>query len=297
MARRIALVGTAPSSVHAPFTDETWEIWGCSLRGAHVSRANRWYEIHRLEGESPEWAAEWRKEVRERITDAELIMFYPEPELAPGRVTQYPIPKIAARFGTFFMTSSFAWMYAQAIDELAPMVDGRPTLAEPGSEIGLWGCDMELGTEYREQRVGVRHFQELGKQLGINITKLNSSGIAFEPTPYPLIQDDPILCKLALRQQDTAKHLETLSKATIDAGKQIATVKGALGEVELIAAEPVEFEGEVHDWEPYDPEKRRKALRAQLKQLEEAEGSVTKHLIHYQAVDSEQKWLKDYLSP
>lgn len=216
--RRIALVGTAPSSVHAPFNDESWEIWGVGFRGAHVTRATRWYEIHRLDGESPEWAAEWRAHVKTH--DCPIWMFYPE-NLGP-EVIEYPVGRISKRFGTFFQTSTFSWMAAQAIDELRPL-DGDPV----EGEIGFWGVDMEYGTEYAQQRAGLRHFVEIARFAGIKVTRLATSGIAYDPTPYPLIQDDPLLQKIAHRKGALAndKHLRERSlAATLDRLSQIQAV-------------------------------------------------------------------------
>ena len=121
MPRRIAIVGTASSGCGAPFADESFEIWGVSKRAPYVTRANRWFELHRLDGEPPGWAAGWRKELKADSTDiGELLMFWPEYSLAPN-VTSYPYARIAERFGTYFMTSTFSWMMALAIDEMRPI--------------------------------------------------------------------------------------------------------------------------------------------------------------------------------
>ena len=87
---------------------------------------------------------------------------------------------------------------ALAIAELRPK-DGPPV----EGEIGIWGVEMEHGTEYREQRVGFRHFIDLAKEIGIPVTRLVSGGLAYEPVPSPFWQDDPLLSKLAKRTQET----------------------------------------------------------------------------------------------
>ena len=140
--RKIALIGTAPSGKDGPYNDISYEIWGVASRLSYVTRADRWFELHRLAGEPPAFQEGWRKDIKKFSGDIELVMLYPEPDLGP-RVTAYPYQRIVDRFGTYFMTSSFAWMMALAIDEMRPS-GGKPV----DGEIGIWGVDMEYGTEY-----------------------------------------------------------------------------------------------------------------------------------------------------
>ncbi len=257
MLKKIALVGTAPSSVHAPFDDPSWQIWGVGFRGDHVTRADRWFEIHRLAGEDPEWAKSWRESICKWGADCELMMFYPEEDL--GNVTTYPIERISKRFGTYFMTSTFSWMMALAIDQLRPK-DGDPI----DGEIGLWGVDMEYNTEYKNQRSGLRHFMDVARVLDIPITRLASSGIAFEPTPYPLIQDDPLIQKLDLRQRETAAML--------------ADRRDVLRRTETMIAVD-------------------SALGKDTASLELMASNLAGEITHLEGVAAEQNWFDDYLRP
>ena len=61
--KKIALVGSAPSSVHlAPYHDKSWEIWSCSpgafgfIEGNKL-RSDAHFEIHRWEPGQP-WFSE-----------------------------------------------------------------------------------------------------------------------------------------------------------------------------------------------------------------------------------------------
>src|SRR3990167_5320713 len=141
--RKIAMVGTAGSRLNAPFTDESYEIWGVGGRGEEP-RATRWYELHSLKAEPKEWVDAWCKQLREVVTrDCDLYMIYPRADCGP-RVKAYPTERILARFGSFHLTSSFGWMMAHAIDEMVQFGSAAP----PGSLIEIWGVDMEYGTEY-----------------------------------------------------------------------------------------------------------------------------------------------------
>lgn len=191
--RKIAMVGTAASRLKAPFADESYEIWGVGGRGSEP-RATRWYELHSLRAEPDEWVAAWCKQLREVVTrDCDLYMIYPRADCGP-RVKQFPTERILARFGSFHLTSSFSWMMAQAIDELVPVGNAAP----PGSLIEIWGVDMEYGTEYAQQRAGFRAFISIAHALGITVLRPAESGLSYDPVPYPMWQDDPMLSKVSL---------------------------------------------------------------------------------------------------
>jgi hypothetical protein len=278
--RRIALVGTASSGAQAPFSDSRWEVWGVSMRASYVTRADVWFELHRISGEPPDWAANWRKTMKAFTHDIpEVLMMYPEPDLAP-KVTQYPYEHITRRFGTYFMTSTFAWMMAKALDELRPE-GGEPV---PG-EIAVYGVDMEYGSEYKSQRVGFRHFFEVARIMGVPVTRLADSGLAYEPIPYPMWQDDPLLAKLTLRSKQTRDNLAKFEKSQHLITRMIAQDRALLAEFDAMAKPG------------YDPAVRRAALEKELAGLVETSAGLSKDIVYSQAADDEQRWMTDYLSP
>jgi len=261
--RRIALVGTAESSVHAPYDDPTWEIWGIGVRSAYVTRADRWFELHRLAGKPKDWAANWRGLIRSWSDECELWMLYPEQDLGP-KVMSLPCDRITQRFGTFFLTSSFAWMMALAIDE---GVD----------EIGIWGVDMEYGTEYRSQRTGLRHFMALARGLGIHVTHLLSGGVAYEPVPYPLIEDDPLLQKLTLCRDNAAKRL--------------GEWRASLAKTETMVTHNKAVMGEIKDG------KRKTSLASETEALSKTALKMQFDIARLEGEDAAQAWFEDYLRP
>jgi len=277
--RRIALVGTTNSGEDAPYADPSFEIWGVSARAAYVTRATRWFELHRLEGEPREWADNWRKTIRTFSHDVELMMFYPEPNLGP-KVTRYPAERITSRFGTYFMTSTFSWMMALAIDEMCPK-DGK---WEPG-EIAIFGVDMEYATEYREQRAGLRHFIDLARVMGIQVTVLANGGQAYEPVPYPLWQDDPLISKLNLRIERTKQKLANLDVGIQNTRTLISQNKAILAEMEL------------SQQEGYSLEARKVELEEELHDFLEASAGTSKEIVQREGAYEEQQWLRDYLTP
>lgn len=276
--RKIAMLGTTSTGAAAPFDDPTWEIWGVSSRAAYVSRATRWFELHRIDGEGDEWGNNWRKAMKVFSHDLELLMFYPESDLGPN-VVAYPYKHIVGRFGTFFMTSTFSWMMALAIDELRPL-GGKPV----DGEIGIWGVEMEGGTEYEKQRVGFRHFLALAEALGIRVTRLVATGLSYEPVPYPFWQDDPLLNKLEQRSADVNNRLKKYDKSIRLTRTMIAQNRALIDEVQRFG-------------DGYDTIARLKGLERETAGLLETSANLSKLITETQGEDKEQTWLKGYLSP
>lgn len=281
--RKIAMVGTASSGANAPYDDASWEIWGVSSPGPYVTRATRWFELHRLDGEPQDWANLWRKVIKDFIKDTELLMLYPEPGLAKN-LTTYPHDRIVNRFGTFFMTSTFSWMMALAIDELCPVGKARVP-GEVVGEILVLGVDMEYGTEYRQQRSGLRHFIELAKHYGIIVHRIVDGGLAYEPVPYPLWQDDPLLAKLNLRSREVKRRLKDYIQTLDLTQRMIAQSKAVLDTLEEIKTKS------------FDLGDRIKVEERKLNDLLKTSHNISKDVVKLEGADEEQQWLMDYLQP
>ena len=275
MPRKIAIVGTAGSGREAPYSDPSYEIWGVSARADYVIRADRWYELHRLDGEPAGWAAQWRERLSGFIEDTPLYMLYPEQNLAKT-VIPYPHDEIVARFGTYFMTSTFAWMIAHAIHELRPTRFSKGK----GDEIFVCGVDMEAGTEWHQQRAGFRHFLQLALSLGITVTKLGEGGQSYEPIPYPMWQDDPLLCKLEWRKNQTTKRLAELDKA-IRANREM--ISSAQGELAV--------------WRKVGREEECRKTEKLLADLNGSSSSLSMEIVQLEGGLNEIQWSLDYLQP
>jgi hypothetical protein len=289
--RKVAVVGTAPNRVKAPFSDPNYEIFGIGFRNVEITRATRWYEIHRLDGFEVQWrraAPEekpWREILKDQTKDCELWMFWPEP--LAEKVRQFPVDRIAAMFGTDFMTSTFAWVLAQIIDEMRPMgPDGLRAPAKNGDTIALYGVDMEYGSEYHKQRQGLRHFMQLARQLGIETSMLANSGVASQPIPYPFWDDDPLVKKIEFRKA-VSEQARARVKNKIDFLERATTLtEGALSELKaLAAAETVDIPARIAA-----AEKRRQSF---VRQLE----SPKLKAAYLDGALSELDWTENYIKP
>ena len=195
--RKVCIIGTTPSAAEAPYDDESWEIWGVSHRHDYVTRATRWFELHTHQHEPHDWADEWDENLAKWTQDCEL-----------WDLDRYPVESIKNAYGTYFLTSTVAWMMALAIDE---GVD----------EIMLWGVDLEHKEEYRDQRAGVKHFIQLAEFAGIKMHVSGINGIAFEPVPYPMWLSDPQILKVEWREDLQRKDLERLTAKKNNTEKRI----------------------------------------------------------------------------
>jgi hypothetical protein len=167
-AMKIALVGSAPASVHlAPYGDPSWAIFGCSPGVyPHAHRVTAWLELHRWEPGivgKPHTQKPWfTPEYIQWMAQQPLVwMERPVPEIPNSRAL--PVEDLVRKFGTTWFTSSLAWMMAMAICDILEARQKRAEEAEkaraqPGyvesesvvnveaDTIGLWGVDMAACT-------------------------------------------------------------------------------------------------------------------------------------------------------
>jgi hypothetical protein len=148
---KIALAGTAHTSSQAPFADPAWEIWGCSPN-QQLERWDRWFELHDPELLREPSHALYLKWLGEQTKP--IYIQKPMPEIPNGVV--YPAQKVAERFGTWFLTSTVAFMLALALMEFP-------------DEIALYGIEMAAKGEYASQKPGCRFFIQTARLIGIKV--------------------------------------------------------------------------------------------------------------------------------
>lgn len=168
--RKVAILGTAPGWEDAPFDDPSWEIWGISRLFYHVPRWDVWFELHPLEEVCETWAAgdkvqeaNQRQLYHEWLKEQEKPIYVQEerPDLVPNGI-RFPREEIQRWAGTFnpnceietYFTNTISWLIAFAL------------MQEDVAEVGVWGVDMALSPEFREQRPSCEYFVGLGRGLG-----------------------------------------------------------------------------------------------------------------------------------
>jgi len=182
--KKIAITGTTPSRMQAPFDDPDWHFMTIGPGGHDVTRWNDLFEVH---GPST-----WPKEFGPYLENLKAVQ-------PPKRIfTMVPVPEFSANvvmprerwfrtYGKCWFSSSIAYAIAQAVDDEV-------------TDLGFWGIDFEAGEEYRVQWVGARHFIDmLHSEIFEGGVKMDrppgpgrirmhfpaGCGLLRDPTPYP----------------------------------------------------------------------------------------------------------------
>jgi hypothetical protein len=191
--KRIALIGSAPSSVHlAPYGDSSWTIWACSPGAApYVKRMDAWFEIHPLDdphaGFTPDYIA-W-------MAALACPVYLTGSTTGIPAAVEYPRSEMVEKYGPYFFTSSLAWMFALALEQ-------KP------AEIGLWGVDMSATEEYGGQRAGCHHFITLARAMGIKVTVPLESDLLRPPMQYGFSSGSAMYRKLTTRRAELQKRVD-----------------------------------------------------------------------------------------
>ena len=193
-ARRIAMVGCAPSTRNdAPWNEESWELWSQS-EAYQVPRVTRWHELQTigiLKQNYPDYY-DWLTKLDKPI---HMRQHYPEiPSSIPIQRDRFE-----AEYPREFISSTLAWMLAEAIHQ--------HSIGQIIEVIGLWGYDMAMDAEWASQRPGLIFLNWVARKHGITIYIPKGSDLAIGPMSYPFFADDPQLAKTRARQSDVSKKV------------------------------------------------------------------------------------------
>ncbi len=188
--KKVAIVGFASSSrLKAPYTDNSWEVWGMNQLYRFVPRATRWWELHPHEGPGSYLMDEvpgtnYMKWLSECPVPLYMVSRHPK---IPKSI-EYPLDQIIEEFklhdvrpdmkGKGYFHSSVDYMLALAI-------------SEGFEEIGVWGVDMAHDTEYGYQKPSGSFWIGVAKGRGVKVTLpvesalLNNQGYRYGYDPMP----------------------------------------------------------------------------------------------------------------
>ena len=161
----MAIVGNAPTWIHAPWHDETWEIWSHTSTKSMAKRVDRFFELHPkkfwMQGKrwDPEYV-EWLKRNRVPILMQERFRDVPA-------AVRYPRERILSEFRPYF-TSQTAWMVALA-------------LTEGVTHLGFFGVHYGHYTEYATQRAGCEYWIGVAEGRGVQIVLPPGNPLLREP--------------------------------------------------------------------------------------------------------------------
>lgn len=233
MTKKIALIGSAPSSVRrAPYDDPSWTVWGCSPGALGFARKiDAWFELHSWRTENPCCEINYVKRLKELTCPIYMVNQVPElPQSVPypkEDVLNYSYGKIIdldgnerpARFNANDFGSSLSWMFAMAIMQ-------RPEV------IGLWGVDMAAGEEYGPQKDGCLALMHIAKSVGITIILPPESDL-IRPTPlYGYQEHDHMWVKLNERLKEIIARLNDVAQKRQAAHDEYNFLSGAKDDIE-----------------------------------------------------------------
>lgn len=237
---KIAILGSAPSSIKlAPFADASWQIFGCSP-GAYpvVQRVTAWFELHRWEPPvigradqqkpwfSPEYCAWMAKQPC-------VWMYDVVPEIPNSR--KFPAQELVAKYGSYFFTSSIAWMLAAALEDIqADRRENKNRAPDEKDHIGLWGVDMAANEEYADQRPGCQFFVQLAYQLGIEVHIPPESDLMAAPLLYGISESSHMVIKLTERRRELTNRLNNIRATKDSVVREEAFVTGALDDLDYM---------------------------------------------------------------
>ncbi len=221
MKKKLAIVGTAPSSLHlAPYNDPDYEIWG--LNGVYgyidfpnISNFTRWFELHSLEVHRDAYPDDgFFKGLKIPLVTQEVFPDYPTS-------VKYPLEEVLARFPRRYFTNSVSWMLALAI------IEGY-------TDISLFGIDMAVASEYGFERPSCEYFLGYAEGMGINIHIPPESDLLKTPFLYGFEDEQQnfmrskLLAKKAEYEAKKAEYQRHIEHATA----ALNTYDGALQDVE-----------------------------------------------------------------
>jgi len=238
---KLAILGSAPSSIGlAPFSDPEFKILACSPGTYSVlPRCDAFFELHRWEpgliGKpgtqkpwfSPEYVA-W-------MGQQNLVWMYDAVPEIPGS-RRLPVEDLEAKYGTYFFTSSIAWMMACAIEDILEERQARKAegLDPVQSVIGLYGVDMSATEEWGYQRAGCQHFCLLAADLGIQIIVPPESDL-LRPSPrYGIDESEHWMIKLTARKAELSGRLAGAQQREQSIIREVAFLQGALDDMDYM---------------------------------------------------------------
>lgn len=246
--RRVAIIGYTGHREEAPFGDDSWELWGMNNlwkfmpHGEGKYRWDAWFDLHdadtiladdpnarehlawmaspqpfpiyMMEGTLAKVAVQLgAKPVAPTSDDAPAEPWWKEK--LPS-VEIFPAPMLLDKVKTPYFTNTPAWEVALALVCLA---------GHPGAEIGLWGVDMAVNTEYSRQRPSVEFYLGLAAGAGISITIPEASDLLKAASMYGDVRN-PLIARMKFRQKELAAKLNEVRQRAAQIQHELGELSG-----------------------------------------------------------------------
>lgn len=214
--KKIALVGSSPRSRElAPYDDPSWEIWGINFGPDYMKRCDRLFDMHDLKKFPNPGLAEWSKQMQ----------VYTRQEWDGIDCKVYPITEVIKHFGNAYFTNSTSYLIALAIYEIERDFGDSFKHYDETPEIGIFGTDMLIHEEYREQRPSCEYWLGIAQGKGIKLVmpencELLKTNVLYG---YNLMSDDAAKMRQA--------RIDEVDQQIVFHQKEIARIKSESGNV------------------------------------------------------------------
>ncbi len=222
MTRKIAIVGSAKSAADAPYDDPSWEIWSLAWRFFDLPRMDVCFEMHLPDQwgsyVNPEMYLNWMKEpARTTAEGLKPVRVVLQPEVAElfPKCEAFPLEDAKALMGGRpYFTSSFSYMLSQA-------------LLEGADEIGIWGVDLVVGTEYEQQRPAAEFLLGIAIARGVRVSIAKGSALLRSSFVYGVDDDavDPMAARFRAKAEGYREKIKELKS-------QVFALEGAAREID-----------------------------------------------------------------
>ena len=211
---KVIIMGYADSSrMLAPFYDKSFEIWGLNELYLMIPRADRWFEVH---------AKYWLKRShRDRehlkwLKDAKIPIYMPKRvDEIPTSVT-YPLDEVLGFFNKNWLNEYDRFRYLN--NSISPMIG--LAIYEGFKEIHIYGVDMALRKEYREQKPSCEFFVGYAMGAGIKVYIPSESDLLRTGALYGFGEVTDMEKKFRRKDEELKKKVQA-------AGMQLDEVKAA----------------------------------------------------------------------
>jgi hypothetical protein len=136
------------------------------------------------------------------------------PEVSPA-ITAYPLAAVLERFPAGYFTNTIAYMIGLAI-------------ALGAEEIGIYGVDMALGSEYGHQRPSCEYLIGLARGMGIRVHVPATCDLLKTPYLYAFGQADAWTVRMEAKRRELVARMAGFERAKQDAQGMATGLAGAV---------------------------------------------------------------------
>lgn len=231
--RKIAIVGTAPSSVElAPYHDPAWEVW--VLKVWTCARWDVFFEIHeQTEGEK-RWPKEYVEFLRKehKASDGGLKPIITQGQVGDWPNSQpYPLEDVLRHYGQRVKPGPLCEYFTNQVSYMIALACMQKNV----TDIGLWGVDMAQHgisgrSEYAYQRPSCEFFLGWAAGQGINVYIPPQSDLLKSRKLYAF-ERDQFSEKLKAREKELRKRAQNLEALVHNKTRELDHIRGALEDV------------------------------------------------------------------